>query len=495
MKAWIARTALYTGLALTASGIISTTGAQFARETALAANPQVDRIFALWDKPDSPGCALAVSKAGNIVYKRGYGMADLEHKIPITPRTVFHAASLAKQFTAMSIMLLVEQHQLSLDDDVHNYIKTELPNLGTPITVRQMLQHISGIRDQWTFMTMAGWRMYDDVISRDDVLYFVRRMTTLNFPPGEQHLYSNTGYTLAGLIVERLSRQSLADFASSKIFEPLGMKHTVFTDNHWQIVHDRAYGYTSTYPFFELRMPNYDLTGATNLLTTVEDLVRWDHNFDYKMVGGDDALSQMQTRAHLSDGTPVDYGFGLMLPTYRSRNVVEHAGLDAGYRAHLMRFPDQHFAVAILCNVALPDDTAPRVLARRVADVYLRDYLRDEPASVTPENHVPSPSGPPQASGPPATPQRFAEYTGRYYNDEIEATYEIKLDGPSVAIYRHKYPPTHLDPTFADTFKMTNFSPVVRSGSVHFTRDGQGKINGFLFDGDRIRNFPFTKLP
>jgi CubicO group peptidase (beta-lactamase class C family) len=492
MKAWIARTALYTGLALIASGIISTTGGQSAREKALAANPQVDKIFAPWDKPDSPGCALAVSKAGNIVYKRGYGMADLEHKIPITPRTVFHAASLAKQFTAMSIMLLVGQHKLSLDDDARNYI-TELPNLGTPITVRDILQHVSGIRDQWTFMTMAGWRMYDDAITRDDVLYFVSRMKTLNFPPREQYLYSNTGYTLAGLIVERLSNQSLADFASSKIFEPLGMKHTVFTHNHWQIVHDRAYGYTGTYPFFELRMPNYDLTGPTNLLTTVEDLVRWDRNFDYKTVGGDDALLPMQTRAVLSDGkTEAPYGFGLMLPPpYRSRKVVEHAGLDAGYRAHLMRFPDQHFAVAILCNVAMPDDTAPHVLARRVADV----YLRDEPASATPEHQVPAPSAPPQASGPPPTLPRFAEYTGRYYNDEIDATYEIKLDAPSVAIVRHKYPPKHLDPTVADTFKMTNFSPVVRSGSVHFTRDDQGKINGFLFDGDRIRNFRFTKLP
>jgi hypothetical protein len=160
-----------------------------------------------------------------------------------------------------------------------------------------------------------------------------------------------------------------------------------------------------------------------------------------------------------------------------------------------MRFPDEHFAVAILCNVAMPDDTGPGVLARHVADVYLRDYLRDESASVTPEHHAPALSGPPPASGPPQTLQHLAEYTGLYYSDEIESTYEIKLDKASIAIFRHKYPPTHLDPTFADTFKMTNFSPLVRSGSVHFTRDDQRKINGFLFDGDRIRNFPFTKLP
>src|SRR5262245_53344683 len=189
MKALIALTSIDTGLPLTASGIISSTRGQFARETALAANTQVDRIFALWDKPDSPGCALAVSKAGSIVYKRGYGTADLEHKIPITPRTVFHAASLAKQFTAMSIMLLVQQHQLLLDDDARKHID-ELASLPTPITVRNMLQHISGIRDQWTFITMAGWRMYDDVVTRNDVLHFVSRMRTLNFPPGEQYLYS-----------------------------------------------------------------------------------------------------------------------------------------------------------------------------------------------------------------------------------------------------------------------------------------------------------------
>jgi len=256
---------------------------------ALAKSPlpqgdQVDQIFAQWDKPHSPGCAVAVIQGGSIVYKRGYGMADLDHNLPITPTTVFHAASLAKQFTAMSVMLLVAQGRLSLDDDVRTHVP-ELPeDLGTRITVGDLLHHISGIRDQWVFVEMAGWRLSADVVTSRDVLHFVSLMKTLNFAPRQKYLYSNTGYTLAGLIVKKVSGQSLADFARDNIFSPLGMANTRFAKTHSVIVQNRAYGYTDQ-PY-QMRMPNYDLTGPTNLLTTVEDLARWDRNFDDKTVGG-----------------------------------------------------------------------------------------------------------------------------------------------------------------------------------------------------------------
>jgi CubicO group peptidase (beta-lactamase class C family) len=348
---------------------------------------QVDEIFAQWDYSDSPGCAIAVIKGGGIIYKRGYGTADLDHNIPITPTTVFHAASLAKQFTAMSVMLLVGQGRLSLDDDVRTHI-SELPDFGQRITIEDILRHISGIRDQWDLVTLAGWRMSDDVVTRGDVLGFVKRMEKLNFSPRDQFLYSNTGYTLAGLIVERVSGRTLADFARENIFRRLGMAHTTFTDNHGQIVNNRAYGYRGTKPPFDvppfvLRMPNYDITGPTNLLTTVEDLARWNRNFDDKTVGGDAALSKMQTPITLSNGDKTLYGLGLMISKYQGLNIVEHDGRDAGYRSHLIRFPDQSFAVACLCNLALRDSNLPGKLVRRVADVYLADQF--VPGTPTPD--------------------------------------------------------------------------------------------------------------
>jgi len=448
---------------------------------------QVDEIFAQWNHPDSPGCAVAVIEAGGIVYKRGYGKADLEHNIPITPATVFHAASLAKQFTAMSIMLLVEQGRLSLDDDVHTYID-ELRGLGASITIRDMLHHISGIKDQWELVTIAGWRMSDDVVTRSDVLDLVKRMTSLHFPPRERFLYSNTNYLLAGLIVERVSKRPLSEFARENIFQPLGMAHTTFTDNHDQIIANHAYGYRGTQPPFDLppflmRMPNYDLTGPTNLLTTVEDLARWERNFDDKTVGGETALKEMQTPARLSNGTTFPYGFGLELTSYRGLKTVEHDGRDAGYRSHLLRFPDQHFAVACLCNLALRDSNLPGKLARSIADVYLADLLGPTPAQPPPV--VAAPRQP--------APADLSKYTGRYYSEEIDATYVIKMQNSSLVLTRPKFPAADLEPHADDTFKTDHFSEVYPLATLRFTRDAQGSVSGFFLDLDRAKNVQFTR--
>jgi CubicO group peptidase (beta-lactamase class C family) len=451
---------------------------------------QVDRIFAPWDKPDSPGCAVAVINARIIIYERGYGMADLEHNIPITPTTVFHAASLAKQFTAMSIMLLVEQGRLSLDDDVRTYIPELSPSLARRITIADMLHHVSGIRDQWDLVTMAGWRMSDDVITQDDVLDLVKRMKELNFEPNEQFLYSNTNYTLAGLIVERVARKkSLSYFARDNIFLPLGMRDTRFSKTHGLIVQNRAYGYRmGTDQTFEVRMPNYDLTGPTNLLTTVEDLARWDRNFDDKTVGGDVALSQMQTPRTLSDGTKSPYGLGLYISTYRGFKTVEHDGRDAGYRSYFVRFPDRQLAVACLCNLAFADDNLLRALVHRVADVYLPP--RESPiqdvavaAVVDAKPSAPVPAG------------DLAEYKGLYYSDEIDTAYNIIERDGSLVITRRKYEDITLvpEPAHPGFFQMWDFSNVLTFSRVRFTRDAQLRINGFLIDGDRIRNFQFTK--
>jgi CubicO group peptidase (beta-lactamase class C family) len=352
------------------------------------------------------------------VYKRGYGMADLDHNIRIDAATVFHAASLSKQFTAMAIMLLVKQGRLSLDDDVRTHL-TELPDLGVRITVGHLLRHTSGLRDQWDLVTMAGWRLSDDVVTRADVLRLVSRMKALNFSPGDQHLYSNTGFTLLAAIVERVSGQSLREFAQTNIFQPLGMARTVFRETHGLVVQRHAYGYkVGANGRFEVRMPNYDLVGPTNLLTTVEDLARWDRNFDVKTVGGDQVLTQMQAPGTLNNGEPVPYGLGLEVSEYKGLRVVEHDGRDAGYRSHLIRFPDQRFAVACLCNLALPEDSLPRELVRRVAKIYLAGQLADPP--------------PPAALGNAdlLTAQELAARAGAYWSASAGAHATVAVEEP-----------------------------------------------------------------
>ena len=244
----------------------------FCAVLAIAQNPlpddkaaRVDEIFAQFDKPASPGCALAVMKDGQIVYKRGYGMADLDHDIPIKPDTVFHVASVSKQFTALAILLLAKQGKLSLDDEVRKYIPA-LRDFGHKLTIRHLMHHTSGLRDQWTLLIFSGWRLSDDVVKDADILDLITRMKALNFPPGEQHLYSNTGYTLAAWIVKRVSGQSLREFCEAHIFKPLGMTSTFFRDDHAATVKRIAYGYrAAANETFRLSVPNYDAVGASGL--------------------------------------------------------------------------------------------------------------------------------------------------------------------------------------------------------------------------------------
>lgn len=345
---------------------------------------QVDKVFVQWDKPASPGCALAVIKDGNIIYKRGYGMADLDHDIAITSTSVFHVASVSKQFTAMAIHLLEQQGKLSIDDEVRKYIP-ELPDFGEKITLRHLLHHTSGLRDQWSLLIMAGWRLSEDVVKDEDVLELVSRQKALNFKPGDQHLYSNTGYTLLAIIVKRVSGQSLREFADAKIFKPLGMNNTFFRDDHLVVVKNQAYGYSpAANNTFKLSVPNYDTVGASSLLTTVEDLAKWDQNFYDFRVGGKEIIEEMQRPTALNDGEKLPYAHGLVSVDYKGLKIVEHSGADAGYRSHLMRFPEQKFSVACICNAG---NTVPGQLSRQVADIYLKDLLKapvvNSPTAVT----------------------------------------------------------------------------------------------------------------
>ena len=475
---------------------------------------QIDDIFEVWNRNDSPGMAIAVRHNGNVVYRNGYGGADLDHQIYNSHDTVFHAASLTKQFTAMAIMILINNPSLAnanppigpitLDTNVNTSTNPLIPELGgitlpdgtpQPITIRQLLHHTSGIRDQWVLATMAGWRLSDDVVTRDDVMNrFVGLSTSLNFPPGSKYSYSNTNYTIAGEIVKKVSGLSLSAFCKQHIFDPLGMTKTQIIETHGTIVDDRAYGYRVPTPplGWEIRMPNYDLSGPTNLQTTVDDLMLWDANFDMMTVGGAAALTEMQT-PDLGN-----YGLGLFIT--QQGKIVEHDGRDAGYRAHLIRVPDQKLSIALLCNVALPNERTPNVqtwtLVRDVAKLFLGTMLPLPP----PQAQVPS-----TAPGP--TPSNLGEFTGQFHSDELDVTYTVSLNanGTAVQVARRKYATVTLVPlTTAGTFMNVKpppappFSNVLRHVKFSFFRE-QGQIAGFSMDDisgqDQLSNFKFRKMP
>jgi CubicO group peptidase (beta-lactamase class C family) len=406
--------------------LILAIGSAVAQDAALADNnavlrglhEQVDKVFAKWDSTVSPGCALSVIKNGQIIYKRGYGMADLDHDIPINPETVFHVASISKQFTAAAILLLAQERKLSLDDDVRKYI-TELPDFGAHITIRHLIYHTSGLRDQWALLGLAGWRYSLDLITDDDVLEVMSRQKDLNFRPGEKHIYCNTGYTLLAQIVKRVSGQSFREFTTNRIFKPLDMENTHFRDDHAEIVKHIAYGYVEGQGGngYRLSVTNFDTVGATSLLTTVEDLAHWDENFYHPRVGGPELVEQQLQRGKLNSGKQLDYAFGLEHGKYRGLRTIDHGGADAGYRADLVRFPEQHFSVACLCNKG---EINPSELTRKVADIYLAEQFK-EPAPARPDSTQKSVA---------VAAQRLAQYAGLYWKkDDEHATRIVLKDG------------------------------------------------------------------
>jgi len=336
---------------------------------------QVDALFERWDRSDSPGCGLGIVRDGSLIYERGYGMANLEHRIPITPATVFRIASTSKQFAAMSILLLEQDGSLSLDDDIRKYLPA-MPDYGRTIALRHLMQHSSGIRDYAEIRYLMGFED-DDRFIEQEVLDLLARQKALNFAPGDRYLYSNSGYLMLGEIVERVSGVSLRQFAEERIFRPLGMHDSHFHDDYTEMVEHRAAGYAPREGGgFRIADSPFDLVGDGSLFTTVRDLFRWDQNFYHHEIGGEALAAHQHETLVLNDGRKMQYAAGLEIGTYGGLRLVAHSGSWVGFGAQLLRFPEQRFSVICLCN----DQSAePTALALRIADIYLGDQFETPP--------------------------------------------------------------------------------------------------------------------
>jgi CubicO group peptidase (beta-lactamase class C family) len=343
-----------------------------------ALTDKVDALFAEWDRPGSPGCALGVIREGQLVYARGYGMANLDYDVPLTPDSVFYIASTSKQFTAASIVLLAQRGDLSLEDDIRKYVPA-IPQYDHPITIRHLIHHTSGLRDYLTLMDLAG-KSHEDYFDLADAIESLARQTGLNFPSGEQYLYCNSGYALMAKIIKRASGQSLREFAQETIFGPLGMTATHFDDDHKTVVKNRVVSYgCRTGGGFQHYRKSFDAVGSGGLLTTINDLYLWDQNFYAPRLGGSDFISQMLTRGKLNSGQALNYAFGLEHGAYRGLKTVTHPGSMLGFRTQMLRFPEQRFSVICLANL---DAINPVRLAHQVADIYLADTFTVDSSAV-----------------------------------------------------------------------------------------------------------------
>jgi CubicO group peptidase (beta-lactamase class C family)/imidazolonepropionase-like amidohydrolase len=428
----------------------------------------IDALFSPWARPDTPGASVAVIRKGELIFAKGYGQATLEYPAPIGADTIFHVASVSKQFTAMCLVLLEQDGKLSLEDDIHRYLP-ELPAYGNPVTIRQLLTHTSGIRDQWQTLALAGWRL-DDIITQQQILRVLFRQKELNFIPGTRHLYSNGGYSLAAEIVHRVSGKGFDTFADERIFKPLGMTHTHVHDDVTHVVPGRAYSYSLTNGVWFNAPLNYSNAGATSLFTTAPDLCKWLDNFRDSKVGGAKAIARLQEQA-IIDGKPIDYALGVSVGKYRGLRTISHGGSDAGYRTFVVWFPDQQLGIAVLANLG---NFNPANLANRVAEIYLESEM--QPATPPPA---------PPARTPPASyePADLTRYTGTYWSDELETQYTVTLrDGKLIARHMH-HGDIALTPTAKDQFH----------GDAWFTPEVKFVEGGMILGGGRVAGIRFVR--
>jgi CubicO group peptidase (beta-lactamase class C family) len=370
----------------------------------------IDSVFARYSA-STPGCNIGVERASQAPLIRAYGSADLEHGVLNVADTVFEAGSVSKQFTAASILLLARDGRLSLTDDVRKYIP-ELPDYGTPITLNMLLSHTSGLRDWGNLEGLAGWPRTDRVYSLNDVLEITARQSALNYTPGSAWSYTNTGYNLLAIIVERVSGQALPAFSHDHLFAPLGMTHTQWRDDFRRIVPGRAIAYEKTRGGYEQLMPFENAIGNGGLLTTVGDLLIWNRALTEGKLGPF-VTTELQRPAKLSDGRETSYARGLFIDSYRGAPEISHSGATAGYRAWLGRYPTKGLSVAMLCNA----DDADTRLAYSVIDLFLGEAR-------TPPPNAPSPKTP--------TPEPLTKWSGWYRNDRTGAALHLITDGDVV---------------------------------------------------------------
>jgi CubicO group peptidase (beta-lactamase class C family) len=472
------------GMALSACG---NAGANDPGDKAAAA---VDEVFADLTKPGSPGCALGVYRDGAIIYARGYGLANLEENVPITPASVFDIGSTSKQFTAASILLLEKRGKLSVNNDVRKYIP-ELPDYGQKITIRHLLNHTSGLRDYLTLMELAGINT-DSVTSDDDALALITRQNALNFAPGSDWLYSNTGFFLLSLIVKRISGTTLREFAAENIFSPLGMSHTQFRDDHTSVVPNRAMAYDpkKLSDGYVLSVSYFEQTGDGAVHTTVEDLQKWDENFFTARIGGKDFLKEIQEQGKLNSGKVLDYAKGLFIEDYRGLHTVSHGGAWGGYRAELLRFPEHHFSVACLCNLGTED---PSNRAHRVADIYLASSLKPKSEKKKEEDENKK-----HKDSIKLTEDQLQAFVGDYWSDELGVVYRLGVADGVLKVLKIMdaagFPRFNGSPQ--DGLRATGldeFEAVGAPAMIHFKRDDKGTVKQFILDAGRTTGMIFVR--
>lgn len=440
---------------------------------------RVDELFSQWDKPDSPGAAVVIVQNSKIIYKKNYGMADLEHNIPINEFTVFCVGSVSKQFTGFAIAQLEEEGKLSLDDDIRKYIP-ELPDFGKTIQIRHLIHHTSGLREQFHLLTMAGVSLAD-TITMEQILKLVKRQKKLNFKPGDQVMYSNTGYSLLAEIVQRITGKSFREYMEETIFKPLGMTNSHFHDESHEIIKNKANPYMLAENDVLMRaLLNHEIVGNTGLFTSAGDLAKWIMNFMQPKIGGPNLLIKMTRTFVLNNGEKSDYGFGIGVTQHWGLRVLLHSGHDSGYRCYLSYFPEQTFGIAVLTNFY---SLNPSAVGRKIEKIFLAELLPPTETEKPKRESTPGRTTPNSQPVFSLTEQQLKEYTGKFYSEELDTTYHVIIRNGKLFLTHIRNDDVLLTPAGKDIFSGSAWW----LKSVFFTRDKSGRISGYKFSSSRAQ--------
>lgn len=446
-----------------------------------AQKQQIRKLFKEWDSTHAPGGTIGVYQGGKLIFTEAYGMASLEFDVPNTRQTVYNIASVSKQVTAFSLVLLEQQGKLSLDDPVQKHLP-EVPDFGEKITLRHLLHHTSGLRNFQNILAMAGWRE-GDPMTNEDLLRYISRQRELNFSPGAEYLYCNTGFNLATAIVERITGQTFQDWTRDNIFSPLEMKNTGYRED-MEVVHKNTATSYNGNRQDGLRQPlkYWTYLGNGNIYTTIDDLARWMDNFRTLKVGGATAIQTLVTPGILNNGDTLDYALGIGVGEYRGLKRYFHGGSIGGYRSYLLYFPEQEFGVIVLSNFS---SAGPAGKAMAIADIVLGDRLA--PKKENEEEEMVT-----EKAAAPYTPNKsdLEALAGLYYSPELDTRYQFTAEAGKMRVKHQRHEDFFLEPRAEDQFRAT--ASFFRN--VTIIRDASDRVEGIRVSNGRVRNLWFEKI-
>lgn len=449
-------------------------------QDAPAFSNEIDTIMQAYDRENTPGVVVAVIDAGKVVFAKGYGMANLEHGLPMTRSTVSDLGSVSKQFTAFAIAVLAQQGKLSLDDDIRTHLP-EIPDLGATVRVRHLIHHMSGLREIYSSLQIAGWQS-GDRIAQEDALRLMARQRELNFAPGSEYLYCNTAYMLLAEIVGRVGGQPFPEWMQANVFDPIGMSSTTIMAEFGQVIPNVATSYSRSNGTLRQVYDNSTIQGAGGIYSTVDDLAKWIGNFAHPVVGDAQTVEQIQQRGVLTNGDTLSYAFGITVGDFRGLRRLQHGGSSAGYRAWLAYFPEVGIGIVTLSNFADFDRRAQNEIVEAVLGDRLAPAAADTSNQENPD--------PPKAAQPfIMTPEELRAYAGMYYSAELETVYTFTVEDGRLMARHRRYDPFEVALITRDEFDGPSFVD-----TIEFERDSSGRITGMRISNGRVRNLWFEKL-